>query len=99
MFRVPAARALSVLDRSLFHITLPVAAALVNDNRQLSRLMRDLEKTREILDVDKVKPVVGHPDPEKAKGGLKALLLKPDVKPEGQSPRAPFCKLDRLTSS
>ena len=84
MFRVPAARALTVLDRSLFHTTLPAAAALVNDSRHLSRLMKDLEKTREILNVDKVKPVVGHPDPEKAKGGLKALLLQPDVKPGGQ---------------
>ncbi|KAG9255043.1 Met-10+ like-protein-domain-containing protein [Emericellopsis atlantica] len=81
MFRVPAARALTVLDRSLFHTTLPVAAALVNDSRQLSRLRKDLDKTREILNVDKVKPVVSHPDPEKAKGGLKALLLQPDVKP------------------
>ena len=84
MFRIPAARALTVLDRSLFHATVPVAAALITDTRQLSRLRKDLEKTREVLDIDKVKPVVGHPDPEKAKGGLKALLLKPNVKPEGQ---------------
>lgn len=81
LFRAPAAaRAAKTLDRSLFSSTLPSTAALVRDNRLLSRYMKDLRATRELLKVEKITPVVAHPDPSLAKLGRKCLVLHPAVK-------------------
>lgn len=84
LFRPPAAsRAAKTLDRALFSRTLPSTAAVVRDNRMLSRYRKDLEATRELLNVDKLRPIVSHPDPAQAGQGLKCLLLDPGVKQSG----------------
>ena len=88
LFRAPtAARAAKTLDRSLFSNTLPASAALVRDNRLLSRYMKELRSTRELLHVEKMAPIVSHPDPSLAKQGHKCLVLHPGVKPSGGFPR------------
>ncbi|PHH78775.1 hypothetical protein CDD82_2870 [Ophiocordyceps australis] len=80
LFRAPAgARAAKVLDRSLFSRTLPTAAASVRDNRLISKYRKQLEKTKELLLVERLSPVVVDPDPVLASQGRKCLILKPNV--------------------
>lgn len=90
LFRAPAAaRAARSLDRSLFSSTLPSTAAAVRDNRLLSRYLKELRGTRELLHVEKMAPIVSHPDPSLAKQGQKCLVLHPSVKPSGEFPELP----------
>ncbi|PHH65479.1 hypothetical protein CDD81_2259 [Ophiocordyceps australis] len=80
LFRAPAAaRAAKVLDRALFSRTLPTAAASVRDNRLISKYRKQLEKTKEMLLVERLPPVVADPDPVLASQGRKCLILKPNV--------------------
>lgn len=84
LFRAPAAaRAAKTLDRSLFSRSLPTAAASVRDNRLLAAYRRRLEKTREVLLLDRFDPISLDPDPVLAAQGKKCLVLKPEVKPDG----------------
>lgn len=84
LFRAPAAaRAAKSLDRALFARTLPTAAACVRDNRLIAKYRKQLEKTKEVLLLDKFDPIAA--DPAGQQGG-KCLILKPDVKPTGESP-------------
>ncbi|PNY23930.1 tRNA (guanine(37)-N1)-methyltransferase [Tolypocladium capitatum] len=79
LFRAPAAaRAAKALDRALFARTLPTAAACVRDNRLIAKYRKQLERTREVLLLDKFDPIAA--DPAGRRGG-KCLILKPDVKP------------------
>ncbi|KND90293.1 tRNA (guanine(37)-N1)-methyltransferase [Tolypocladium ophioglossoides CBS 100239] len=79
LFRAPAAaRAAKSLNRALFARTLPTAAACVRDNRLIAKYRKQLEKTREVLLLDKFDPIAA--DPAGQQGG-KCLVLKPDVKP------------------
>lgn len=81
LFRPAAIRSFSgVLDRSLFAKTIPLAAATVNSNQNIARYRRDLEKSREILIVDRVAAIAPHPDTALASQGRKCLLLNPSVK-------------------
>ncbi|KAF4122629.1 tRNA (guanine37-N1)-methyltransferase [Geosmithia morbida] len=81
LFRPPAAaRAAQTLDRTLFSRTLPATAAVVRDNKLLSRYRKDFEGTRELLNIDKMRPIVAHPDPALARQGSKCLVLDPAIK-------------------
>lgn len=81
LFRPPAAaRAATTLDRSLFHRTLPSTAAVVRDNKLLSRYRKDLEHTRDLLNIEKFRPIASHPDPVLAGQGQKCLILDPSIK-------------------
>lgn len=81
LFRPPAVRsAAGVLDRSLFAKTIPLAAATVAENTFISRYRRDLEKSMEILSVDRISAIAPHPDQALASLGKKCLLLNPSVK-------------------
>ncbi|OAQ91617.1 Met-10 [Purpureocillium lilacinum] len=82
LFRAPAAaRAAKTLDRALFSRTLPTAAASVRDNRLLSKYRKQLEKSRELLMLDRFDSIAADPDRELVSQGRKCLILKPDVKP------------------
>ncbi|CAG9939262.1 unnamed protein product [Clonostachys rosea f. rosea IK726] len=81
LFRAPAARAMKSLDKSLFFKVLPTSAALVSQNTLLSRYRKALEKSEELIQVEKFSPIAPHPDPEAAKAGKKCLVLKPSVDP------------------
>ncbi|VUC27815.1 unnamed protein product [Clonostachys rosea] len=80
-FRAPAARAMKTLDKSLFTKVLPTSAALVSQNTLISRYRKALEKSEELIQVDKFSPIAPHPDPEAARAGKKCLVLKPHVDP------------------
>ncbi|KAK6083816.1 tRNA methyltransferase trm5 [Seiridium cupressi] len=81
LFRPPILRPFSgTLDRSLFSRTIPLAAATVDDNKNISRFRKELGKSKEILDVDRVSPIAPHPDAALASQGKRCLLLSPNVK-------------------
>lgn len=82
MFRPPILRsATAVLDRSLFSQTFPIAAARIADHKLISPYRGKLEKSKELLKLDRVSVVRNDPDQELAAKGGKCLLLKPEVKP------------------
>lgn len=84
LFRAPAAaRAAKTLDRSLFCRSLPAAVASVADNRLLSKYRLELQKTKELIQLERFNPITGHPDPAQAARGKKCLVLNPEVKPDG----------------
>ena len=84
MFRPPIQRsAAAVLDRALFSKTIPIAAARVTDKKQISRCRTQLDKSRELLRLERLMIVRDDPDPILASKGGKCLLLKPEVKPDG----------------
>ncbi|KAG5976026.1 tRNA(m(1)G37)methyltransferase [Claviceps digitariae] len=80
LFRAPAARALKTLDRSLFLRNLPTSAACVREKKLISKYRKQLERTKEILLLDKLDPIAADPDDALAARGLKCLILKPNIK-------------------
>jgi tRNA (guanine37-N1)-methyltransferase len=84
LFRPPIHRAATtVLDRSLFSKTIPIAAARVVENKNISRCRAELLKSRELLQVERIAPIQSDPDPIVASKGGKCLLLQPQVKHDG----------------
>jgi tRNA (guanine37-N1)-methyltransferase len=84
LFRPPIHRAATtVLDRSLFSKTVPIAAARVVENKNISRYRAELQKSKELLQVERITPIRSDPDPIVASKGGKCLLLQPQVKHDG----------------
>jgi tRNA (guanine37-N1)-methyltransferase len=84
LFRPPIVRSASaVLDRSLFSKTIPIAAARVANPKNISRFRTQLEKSRELAKIERINNIQSDPDPALAKKGGKCILLKPEIKPEG----------------
>ena len=75
MFRPPINRCMKILDRSFFKKTVPISAAQVLDNRQISRLKIELRD-----DMLRLERLVIRPIPNTSR---RALLLKPEIKAEG----------------
>jgi tRNA (guanine37-N1)-methyltransferase len=93
MFRPPINRAMRELDRSFFQRKIPLAAAKVYENEQISRCRNELG--RDLLQLEHVAPV--RPDPTEGvgkKNGRKLLLLRPEIRPE--DPSTWTTKLQRL---
>ncbi|KAH7370623.1 guanine-N(1)--methyltransferase-like protein [Rhexocercosporidium sp. MPI-PUGE-AT-0058] len=86
LFRPPIVRSASAaLDRALFSKTIPIAAARVANLKNLSRFRQQLDKSKELMQLERVMNVRPDPDPVLAEKGGKCLLLKPEVKPEDPS--------------
>lgn len=77
MFRPPINRFMKILDRSFFRKTVPISAAQVLDNRQISRLRTELR--HDMLQLERL--LVIRPIPTT---GRRALLLKPEIKAKGK---------------
>lgn len=73
----------AALNRALFSKTIPIAAARVANLKNLSRFRQQLDKSKELMQLERVMNVRPDPDPVLAEKGGKCLLLKPEVKPEG----------------
>jgi hypothetical protein len=71
------------LDRSLFTKKIPIAAARILDNKNISKYRTQLETAKDILKLDRLGTVRSDPDESLASKGGKCLLLKPEVKPGG----------------
>lgn len=83
LFRPPIVRSAgAILDRSLFSKTVPIAAARVFNNKNLSNLRKQLERSKDILILERCKNVCSDPDSAFAVKGGKCILLKPEIKPE-----------------
>jgi tRNA (guanine37-N1)-methyltransferase len=84
LFRPPIVRSAgAVLDRSLFVKTIPITAARISNQKDISRCRAQLEKSRELLQLERLANIRKDPDPSLASKGGKCFLLKPEVKPEG----------------
>jgi tRNA (guanine37-N1)-methyltransferase len=81
--RVPLARSMTKLDRSIFTKTVTLSAATVSDNRNIGRYRKLLEKSRDLVNLERLDPVRPHPDQTLAAAGRKCLLLKPQIDFEG----------------
>lgn len=85
LFRPPIVRSASaILDRSLFSKTILIAAARVANPKNISRFRTQLEKSKELAKLERIQHVQSDPDPALAKNGVKCLLLRPEIKPEGE---------------
>jgi tRNA (guanine37-N1)-methyltransferase len=85
LFRPPIVRSASaVLDRSLFTKKFPISAARILDNRKITKLKQELEKSKEILKLERQVNVRSDPDVSLASKGVKCVLLTPEVKPESK---------------
>ncbi|WDK13893.1 Met-10+ like-protein [Colletotrichum graminicola] len=83
--RAPLARAATILDRSLFSKKLELAAATVKDPRNISKYRKQLEKSKELLTLDRLDSCRNDPKAP----GLKCLLLRPDVKADAPTTWGP----------
>lgn len=79
MFRPPINRAMRALDRSFFRKSIPLSAARIRDNKQISRYRTELG--RDLLKLDRTPAVRSVKDSEGQEA--KALLLRPEVRPDG----------------
>lgn len=85
LFRPPIVRSASaILDRSLFAKTIPIAAARIFSNKNLSRFRTQLRDSKEILILERFINVRPDPDLALAAKGSKCILLNPEVKPGGE---------------
>lgn len=85
MFRPPINRAMRALDRSFFKKSVPLSAARIRDNKQISKYRTELG--HDLLRLDRMPAVrsVRDSDGQEAK----ALLLRPEVKPDDASTWSP----------
>ncbi|TKA76009.1 hypothetical protein B0A55_06678 [Friedmanniomyces simplex] len=74
------------LDRSKFQKTVPLKAARVFDNKNISKIRSALERSKDALQQDRLGSVHSDPDPERAKAGKKCILLRPEVVANPQEP-------------
>lgn len=93
MFRPPINRAMRALDRSFFEKSIPISAARISDNKQISKYRTELG--HDLLRLDRVSAVRSVRDSDGQEG--KALLLKPEVMPDDASTWSP--KLSELVKA
>lgn len=82
MFRPPVNRAMRTLDRSFFRKTVPVSAAKIFQNSEISRVRKALANKKELLVLPRLNVVRELQDQD---GVKKALLLREDMKHDGES--------------
>lgn len=82
MFRPPVNRAMRVLDRSFFRREYPISAAKVYDVKSMSKVQRELVKSREILHIRAIAPVQPVPT-EASSDAQKCIILRPELKHNG----------------
>ena len=82
MFRPPVNRTMRQLDRSFFQKKVPLAAARVLDTKQISKCKTELGK--ELLSLERCTVVRSDPVEDGLSKGRKALLLRPDIRPDGK---------------
>ncbi|KAK0618568.1 Met-10+ like-protein-domain-containing protein [Bombardia bombarda] len=80
IFRPPVVRSgAAALNRALFSKKVDLAAATLHDNRLLSKYRKALLDSKELLRLDRVSPIVSHPDKALADQGRKCLILSPGI--------------------
>jgi hypothetical protein len=86
LFSPPIQRsAAAILDRALFSKSIPIAAARIAQSKDISRCRTMLDKSKELLRLERISSVRTDPDPIIASHGGKCLLLRPEVRANGNS--------------
>lgn len=72
------------LDRAFFHKKLRIAAARVHNNKDISMLRTSLQKSKDLLRLDRYPSIHEDPDVRLAEQGKRCLLLRTDLKHDGR---------------
>jgi tRNA (guanine37-N1)-methyltransferase len=83
MLRPPVNRAMRTLDRAFFKKTLPVAAARIFNNQHISQCRMELLKSKDLLILERMSPIISDPEQDSAEVGRKCLLLQSSIKYDG----------------
>lgn len=86
IFRPPMMRSAAALNRALFSKTFNLAAARINDPRNIAKYRKDLTKSKDILILDRASTVIDDPDPAPAVQGRKCIILRPGISASGTQP-------------
>ena len=73
---------MQVLDRAFFSKEIPLSAARVMSNQNISRCRAQLDRSRDLLRQERISSVCA--DPQLAAEGRKCLLLRPDIRTDGE---------------
>ncbi|KAI9797317.1 MAG: hypothetical protein M1825_006028 [Sarcosagium campestre] len=85
LLRPPVHQAMRTLDRSAFSRAVPISAARIADNKNISRIRRDLIKSKDALDLREVSPVQLDPEKSRASANGKCMLLRPEIRHDDTS--------------
>ncbi|KAK6431249.1 tRNA(m(1)G37)methyltransferase, partial [Oleoguttula sp. CCFEE 5521] len=86
MFRAPVNRSTRTLDRNFFRKVIPLQAARIFENKNISNVRSELERSKDALHQDRLGSVFPDPDPDRAKLGTKCVLLRPGRRKEATDP-------------
>ncbi|KAI9677929.1 MAG: tRNA(m(1)G37)methyltransferase [Trizodia sp. TS-e1964] len=79
LFRPPVNRTMQTLDRSYFAKSIPLSAVRVLDNSAISKYRSQLEKSKELLKLERITPIRCDPEADPQKN-QRCLLLRPEVR-------------------
>jgi len=83
MFRPPINRAMRVLDRSFFQKRIPLSAARVLDNKNISKCRSELQKSKDSIFIERLSNIQPDPTEPNTKLGKKCILLRPELDDKG----------------
>lgn len=86
MFRPPVNRAMRTLDRSFFQRDVMLAAACVLDPKGISKYQKELSK--DVLKIQRLPPIRTVSSDVLPDKSAKGLLLRPEIRMDGRSPRS-----------
>ena len=95
MFRPPLAQGMKTLDRSIFQKTIPLKAAQIFENQNISKVRAQLERSKDALQQERLGSVFADPEPGRAKIGKKCVLLRPEIRQQASQP----CKYSAMTTN
>jgi len=103
MFRAPVNRSMRALDRNFFQKIVPLKAARIFDNKNISKVRQELERSKDALHQERLGSVFPDPDPDRAMTGKKCVLLRPhassnDTQTNGDAPKPHSPVLDELAN-
>jgi tRNA (guanine37-N1)-methyltransferase len=85
MFSLPVVRSAgAVLDKTQLARRIPLAAARVLNNKNISKLRTQLDASRDLLRVERVASVREDPEAGVAARGGKCLLLRQEIEVKGR---------------
>jgi tRNA (guanine37-N1)-methyltransferase len=88
-----------ILDRSFFKKTVPLAAARVFNNQHISQCRQALQKNKDMLKLERgATSIRADPSPELGTAGKKCLLLREEIKAEGEARRPTHANKQKLIS-
>ncbi|KAF4547623.1 tRNA (guanine(37)-N1)-methyltransferase-like protein [Elsinoe fawcettii] len=82
MFRPPVNLAMKALDRAFFKKTIPLSAARILNNSNISTIRSQLDRSKDSLNLSRFQNVRSDPTPDA--NGKRCILLRPQINDEGQ---------------